>query len=322
MAVLITGGCGFLAQRLAQELLRRKPSDSKLGGQSAKDKNSTIESWSKLILLDISVPEESKQLPGVSYVAGDITDAALLEQVVTEDVTCIFHLAAVLSGAAEDNYDLGMRVNLDGTRALLDRCRAVGHVPVVVFASSVAVFGTPSGGSNKAMCELLISDASRRGFVDGRCVRLPTVVVRPGKPNSAASSFCSSIIREPLQGLPAVCPVHRQLSLWIQSPRTVVENLIHAGRVAVDESALSRTITLPGLTTTPEEMVAALGQAGGDTRLVEWSEDAVINRILTSWPGRIATPRALSLGFRADSDVRSIIRAFIDDDLVPTPMAP
>lgn len=317
MGVLITGGCGFLAQRIAKHILAS-------GLQATGDSKDQ-----RLVLLDIALPSGAERLQGAEYVAGDINDQDLLVKVVTTEIHSIFHLAAVLSGGAEANYPLGIKVNIQGTAALLDRCRVLGHRPRLVFASSVAVFGgtgasleqctedtspTPqsSYGTQKVVCELLIADASRRGFVDGRCVRLPTVAVRPGRPNSAASSFCSSIIREPLRGEAAVCPVKPDLPLWLQSPRLAVQNLLHAHSAALPPGVC--VVTGPGITTTPLEMVEALVQAGGDKALVRWKVDPAVDAILSSWPGYIHTPAARAWGFQSDRDVHSIVRAYIEDE--------
>eukprot|EP00475_Leptophrys_vorax_P034026 TRINITY_DN54397_c0_g1_i1.p1 TRINITY_DN54397_c0_g1~~TRINITY_DN54397_c0_g1_i1.p1 ORF type:complete len:274 (+),score=-23.21 TRINITY_DN54397_c0_g1_i1:109-822(+) len=232
------------------------------------------------------------------------------------------------------DYELGMKVNFDGTRALLSAIIAAGHCPRVIMTSSVAVFGAPgvgpgnealpysedtlvrprsSYGAEKAMAELLLADATRRGLLDARVVRLPTVVVRPGKPNAATSSFCSSIVREPLHGLPATCPVDPSLPLWLQSPRTVVANMLHAHRLPAARLADTRVITLPGLTTTPRELVDQLERFGADASLVSWERDPFINGIVASWPGAIHTPTARALGFKADSDVASLVQQYVSD---------
>jgi len=314
--VLITGGCGFLGHLLATHL--------------APD-------HSNLILLD-SAPPPQHRIPHARYVIGDVTDDKLLESVITTDVHCIYHLAAVPSSGAEANYDLGLRVNVDGTRAIIKQCKALGHFPRLVFSSSVAVYGPlpasvtegkeeghftdtttaypqSSYGIQKVIAELLIADATRRGFVDGRCLRLPTIIVRPGRPNTAASSFCSSIIREPLKGETAVCPVSPDLPLFVQSPRTVIRNLKHAMSIK-SLRGNERPITLPGLTTTPKEMAESLGVAHGDVNLIKWEHDPVIEKIVSSWPGFVDTPFANTLGFLADRSIQDIVNAFIEDNKV------
>nr|XP_024373235.1 uncharacterized protein LOC112281209 isoform X2 [Physcomitrium patens] len=273
----------------------------------------------------------------MEQVTGDVADAKLLESVITADVHRIYHLAALASSGSEANYELGLRANVDGTRAIIKRCKDMGHCPRLVFSSSVAVYGPlpasivegvdgetkftdtttafpqSSYGTQKLISELLINDATRRGFVDGRCLRLPTIVVRPGSPNTAASSFCSSIIREPLKGETAVCPVDPSWPLFMQSPRTVVRNLTHAMSIE-SLKGNERAITLPGFTTTPKEMVEALGEVGGDTKLVIWERDPVIEKIVYSWPGFVDTPFANSLGFHVDKSMKDIVTAYIEDN--------
>ncbi|HEU4376377.1 MAG TPA: D-erythronate dehydrogenase, partial [Telluria sp.] len=231
MKVLITGGAGFLGQRLARQLLDR--------GQLS-DSQGKVQAIDQLVLVDV-VPANDFGDRRVRVVTGDIADGALLRQAIDTETTSIFHLAAIVSGQAEADFDLGMRINLDASRLLLDICRELGHKPKVVFTSSVAVYGgrlpdvvqdstalnpQSSYGTQKAIGELLLNDFSRRGFVDGRVLRLPTISVRPGKPNKAASSFASGIIREPLNGEPSVCPVSPETRLWLLSPPRAIASLI------------------------------------------------------------------------------------------------
>src|SRR5215469_14155494 len=243
MRVVITGGCGFLGRRVALQLLGRDDVD-------------------ELVLFDnappaLPLPEDKR----VTLVTGDIAERAAVRRVISAGTDAVFHLAAVVSGQAEADTDLGYRVNLDGTRAVLDACRALGTCPRVVFASSLAVYGgvlapavgdetplTPqtSYGTQKAIGELLVNDYSRKGFVDGRAVRLPTVVVRPGRPNRAASTFASSIIREPLAGREAVCPVAADTLMALASPRRIVAGLILAHDLPGDAFGGSRSLQLPG----------------------------------------------------------------------------
>jgi nucleoside-diphosphate-sugar epimerase len=243
----------------------------------------------------------------------------------------VFHLAAVVSGAAEADYDLGLRVNVDGVRALLDACRALPQPPTFVFASSVAVFGgdlppvvedstmpTPqaSYGVQKLIGELLVQDFSRKGFIDGRSVRVPTVVVRPGLPNGAASGFASGIIREPLAGVEAVLPVDPDTEMWIASPRTVVRMFLHA--LALPESAWgwNRSLNLPGLVASMRDEMAALRKVGGESAaaLVREQPDDAVRRLVTTWAARFDTRRARSMGFTADADFESIVRAYVEDN--------
>ncbi|GAQ89764.1 NAD-dependent epimerase/dehydratase [Klebsormidium nitens] len=331
MTILISGGAGFLGQRLARALIKDQ---AVAPGPS----NEQSDGGTKLLLVDILEPVEP--IPGAQHVTGDITDPSFLASVLTEDVTSIFHLAAIVSSHAESDYDLGMKVNFDATRAIVERARALKTRPTLIFTSSVAVFGIPrqelhdansirkrqlsftettaitpqsSYGAEKGMAELLVADATRKGFIDGRAVRLPTVVVRPGKPNKAASSFASGIIREPLQGQPSVCPVDLDTPVWIQSPRKVVENLIRAHKLPAGTGPL--VITLPGLSVTAGELVDAMVRAGGRRELVRLEKQPDIERIVSSWPGRIETPVASSLGFEADRSIDDVVQAFVQDDL-------
>ena len=244
----------------------------------------------------------------------------------------VFHLAAIVSGQAEADTDLGYRVNLDGTRAVLDACRALRTCPRLVFASSLAVYGgelppavgddtplTPqtSYGTQKAIGELLVNDYSRKGFVDGRALRLPTVVVRPGRPNRAASTFASSIIREPLAGRDAVCPVSPDTVMALASPRRVVDGLLRAHDLPADAFGASRSLQLPGFSVTVGEMAAAVRRAGGATvhARIRWEPDPQIQQIVSGWPPALDAPRAAALGFTADSGIDEVVQAFIEDDL-------
>jgi nucleoside-diphosphate-sugar epimerase len=271
---------------------------------------------------------------------GDIADAALIERAVTASTDSVFHLAAVVSGQAEAEFDVGMRVNLDATRILLERCRRLARPPKFVFTSSLAVFGGPlpdpvpdnapvmpqaSYGAQKAMGELLVYDMTRKGYVDGRSLRLPTVTVRPGKPNKAASSFASGIIREPLAGVDAICPVEPTAAMWVTSPRTVVDNLIVGHEVAASRFAdagfaHTRSVNVPGLHVSVSGMVDALRRIAGDAAAarVKWQLDPAIDRIVSTWPTRFAPVLGPALGMRADADFDRVIRAYIADD-VPRP---
>ncbi len=321
MHVLITGGAGFLGVRLAKQLLLRGTLAGIGNAQQAID---------QITLLDV-VPATSIDDPRVRMVAGDIADPRTIAEAFGPQTLSVFHLAAVVSSQAEADFDLGMKVNFDATRLLLERARALGKGPRVVFTSSVAVFGgtlpdcvvdttaaTPqsSYGTQKAMGELLIADYSRRGFIDGRALRMPTVSVRPGAPNKAASSFASGIIREPLNGHDAVCPVAPETVMWLVSPRTAVDNLIHGHEVGGTALAASRVLNLPGLSVSVGEMVAALQRAAGDeaVKRIHWQPDEAVMRIVNSWPGKFATNRADALGFLHDSNYNDIVRAYVEDD--------
>jgi nucleoside-diphosphate-sugar epimerase len=307
MRIIVTGGGGFLGRRLIERLLRDGLGNDRVEAVTAFD----------------TVAPPPFEDARVRFVAADLCDEAAVGGAVGGGVDVAFHLAAVVSGAAEADLALGMRVNVDGTRTLLDALAAGGRPPRLVFASSVAAFGrvgpdgfvddatTPkpasSYGAEKVIGEYLVADRTRRGDVDGRSVRLPTVVVRPGKPNAAASSFASSILREPLAGAPAVLPVAESLRLWISSPDTVVGNLLHAAALPQEAFEGDATLNLPGITVVVAEMIAALGRAGGDTGLVERTPDARIGKIVASWPAGIHTDRANALGFRPDTDIDAIV---------------
>jgi nucleoside-diphosphate-sugar epimerase len=267
----------------------------------------------------------------VTAVAGDLADPALIERVVTPDTDSVFHLAAVVSGQAEAEFDVGMRVNVDATRALLERCRRLARPPKFVFTSSLAVFGgklpdpvpddallTPqtSYGSQKAIGELLVYDMTRKGYIDGRSLRLPTIAVRPGKPNKAASSFASSIIREPLNGVDAPCPVAASTRIWVSSPRTVIENLLVGHDVSAARFAHTRSINVPGMCVGVGDMVDALRRVAGDAVAdrVKWQPDPVIERIVVTWPPCFAPVLGPSLGMRADQEFEAIVRQYIEDE--------
>lgn len=306
--VLITGGGGFLGRKVAAALAARPDVE-------------------RLTLFDqapIADPPAKAEA-----VAGDLTDPDVVARIATADVDAVVHLAAVVSSGAEADFDLGMRVNIDGLRLLLERLRSLETRPKVVFASSVAAFGaTPpvvaddtatfpqsSYGAQKAIGEYIVNDMSRKGFIDGRTMRLPTVVIRPGKPNKAASSFASGILREPLNGEATVCPVRPDLPLWIASPRAVTAAFLHALETPADAWAPWRTINLSGITVTVEEMVAALGRAGGDTSLIEWRRDPQIEAIVETWPARFETTRADAMGFQRDKNIDAIIDFYKTDDI-------
>lgn len=320
MNILITGGTGFIGKQIAQKILSL--GKIKFEGQPDQDIN-------KVILFDAFVGENLPQDSRINVVTGDICNRELVSQI-TKDVDVIWHLAAVVSSAAESDFDLGMNVNLYGLLTLLEAVREHGHQPRVIFASGCAVFGgdlpdvvtdttvvTPksSYGMQKAVGELLVSDYSRKGFIDGRVLRLPTIVVRPGKPNKAASTFFSSIIREPLKGETAVCPVQANTPVFITSPRRCVESMIQAATLSPEHLGDKRIIPLPGLTVTVQQMLEALKQVAGQQALdlVKWEEDKTIQRIVKSWPVQVEASYAESLGFKADVNFESIIQAHIED---------
>jgi len=314
MRIVITGGCGFLGRRVALQLLERGDVD-------------------ELVLFDNAAP--ALPLPDdirLRAVTGDIADHDEVRRVICAGIDSVFHLAAVVSGQAEAETDLGYRVNLDGTRAVLDACRALGSCPRVVFASSLAVYGgvlppevgdetplTPqtSYGAQKAIGELLVNDYSRKGFIDGRAVRLPTVVVRPGRPNRAASTFASSIIREPLSGQESVCPVSPETVMALASPRRIVAGLVHAHDLPGAAFGANRSLQLPGFSVAVGEMAAAVRRAGGEAAYARilWKPDPQVQQIISGWPPVLRTPRAEAFGFAPDQSIDEVVQAFIEDDL-------
>jgi nucleoside-diphosphate-sugar epimerase len=268
----------------------------------------------------------------------DLSSPGAAEKLLAGRPDLIFHLAAVVSGEAEADFDKGYRVNLDGTRLLFEAIRKVGgdYKPRVVFASSIAVFGAPfpeaiddeflhapltSYGTQKAIGELLLADYSRRGLLDGIGIRLPTICVRPGRPNKAASGFFSGIIREPLSGQEALLPVPQTVRHWFASPRAAVGFLLHAAALAGEALGARRNLTMPGVCATVGEQIAALRKVAGDqaAKLIRPEPDPTIMRIVGGWPQNFDPKRALSLGFRADASFEEIIRIHIEDELQKTP---
>jgi len=317
MKIVITGGGGFIGFKLAKALLAR--------GTLAAEK------IARLTLVDQAFPTDLPKDPRLATLAGDISDPGFAERAIAADTTSIFHLAAVVSGAAEADFDLGMRVNLGGMRAVLDQTRKCAQPPRLVFASSVAAFGgelprvlddstTPapqtSYGSQKVMSEYLMSDFSRKGYIDGRSLRLPTIVVRPGKANAAASSFASAVVREPLNGVAYECPLPPETGVWLLSPRRVVEAFMHAHDLPAAKWGSNRVVNLPGITVTVAEMIEAMGRIAGAQaqKRVSFKLDARIDAIVKTWPVRFATPRAQALGFKADPGIDAVIRDYIADE--------
>jgi nucleoside-diphosphate-sugar epimerase len=321
MHILITGAAGMIGRKLTERLIK----DGGLNGN-------TIE---RLTLLDVVTPEapSGAALPAET-VAADLADAGTAARAIAGRPDVVFHLAGVVSGEAEIDFDKGYRVNLDGGQALFDAIRRVGdgYKPKVVFSSSMAVYGAPfppvipddfqltpltSYGTQKAMCELLLADLNRRGFLDGVGLRLPSIVVRPGKPNKAASGFFSSIIREPLAGEEAVLPVSEEVVHWHASPRSAVGFLIHAAGLTREQLGERINLMMPGVCCTVAEQIAALRRIAGEKAAarIRREPDPLIMRIVAGWPSRFEAARAKALGFRAENSFDEIIQAHIDDEL-------
>jgi D-erythronate 2-dehydrogenase len=324
MKVVITGGTGFIGRRLARRLLQRGALAGPDGREAAID---------ELVLFDTAPASPPFAADNrLKIVTGDVADAATMRRLIDGATGSVFHLAAVVSGQAEADTDIGYRVNLDGMRAVLEACRALGTRPRLVFSSSLAVYGgdmpaaitdetplTPqtSYGAQKAIGELLVNDYSRKGYVDGRCIRLPTIVVRPGRPNRAASTWVSSLFREPLSGAEVACPVSRDSAMACLSPRRLVAAMERIHDLPAERFGFSRTVLLPGISVSVAEMVEAVRRAGGEeaAQRIRWEPDPVIQRMVDGWPRAISAKRAASLGIAADADIDEIVRAFIEDDL-------
>jgi nucleoside-diphosphate-sugar epimerase len=324
MHILMTGAAGMIGRKLTARLVK----DGALNGR-------TIE---RLTLADVVTPEKSGGFAGrVEPVTADLSAPGEADKADTGRPDVIFHLAAIVSGEAELDLDKGYRINLDGTRAILDAIRKIGdgYRPRLVFTSSIAVFGAPfpsaipdefhltpltSYGTQKAMCELLLADYTRRGFVDGVAIRLPTISVRPGKPNRAASGFFSGIIREPLSGQEAILPVDESVRHWHASPRAAVGFLIHAAGLAADQLGSRIALTMPGVCCTVGEQIEALARVAGDkvAAHIRREPDAMIMRIVAGWPSRFDARRAVALGFTSELSFDEIIRVHVDDELAGT----
>ncbi len=305
--ILVIGAAGMVGRKLTARL-------AKEGG-------------AELILHDV-VPFEG------SSMVSDLSVPGEAEKLVAKRPDLIFHLAAIVSGEAEADFEKGYRINLDGTRRLFEAVRKVGdgYKPKIVFTSSIAVFGSPfpdaigdeflnapltSYGTQKAIGELLLSDYSRRGFFDGIGIRLPTICVRPGKPNKAASGFFSGILREPLAGQEAVLPVPDSVRHWFASPRAAIEFLLHASKIKTELLGTRRNLSMPGISATIAEEIESLRRVGGEkaVRLIRREPDATIMRIVEGWPRNFNARRALELGFRADPSFDDIVRYHVADEL-------
>jgi nucleoside-diphosphate-sugar epimerase len=320
MHILVTGAAGMIGRKLTARLIR----DGCLNGAHIE----------RLTLTDIVAPEEPKRLSGnIDTIAADLPAPGIAEKLVAQRPDVIFHLAGVVSGEAEVDLEKGYRVNLDGTRALLEAIRKTGdgYKPRLIFSSSIAVFGAPfphaipddfhltpltSYGAQKAMCEAMLADYTRKGILEGVGIRLPTIAVRPGKPNKAASGFFSGIIREPLSGEEAVLPVPESVMHTHASPRSAVGFLLHAAGLARSDIEPRINLTMPGVCCTVAQQIAALRRIGGDkvAARIRREPDALIARIVEGWPQRFDPKRAIALGFRAESSFDEIILIHIDED--------
>jgi D-erythronate 2-dehydrogenase len=321
MHILMTGAAGMIGRKLTARLVK----DGALNGKPIE----------KLTLIDVHAPDRPDRFNGaVEAIAADVADPAAMTAAVSKRPDVIFHLAAVVSAEAELDFEKGTRINLDGSRALMEAIRTVGngYRPRLVFTSSIAVFGAPfpdaiaddfhltpltSYGTQKAVIELLLADYTRRGFLDGVGIRLPSIVVRPGRPNKAASGFFSSIIREPLVGREAVLPVADSVLHWHASPRAAVGFLVHAALLDAKKLGPRVNLTMPGVCCTVAEQIAALRRVAGDkvAARIRREPDPLIARIVAGWPSRFDSRRALALGFRGETSFDEIIQVHIEDEL-------
>jgi len=319
MHILITGAAGMIGRKLTARLVKNGRLNDK--------------SIDRLTLIDVVQPEKPSGFAGaVELSTSDLSAPGAAAKAVAGKPEVIFHLAGVVSGEAETDFEKGYRVNLDGTRALLEAIRAAAYKPKVVFTSSIAVFGAPfpeaipddfhltpltSYGTQKAICELLLADYTRRGFLEGVGLRLPSIVVRPGKPNKAASGFFSGIIREPLAGQEAILPVADSVLHWHASPRSAVGFLIHAAGLTRAQLGDRINLTMPGVCCTVGEQIAALKRVAGDkvAARIRRAPDELVERIVAGWPQRFNARRAVAHGFKVEANFDDIIRAHIEDEL-------
>ena len=322
MHILIIGAAGMIGRKLTSALLK----SGQVGGKAI----------SKFTLTDVVEPAKIAFNGDVTTVVSDVSLPGEAAKLIASRPDLIFHLAAIVSGEAESDFDKGYRINMDGMRFLLEAIRQEGlrapYLPRLVFTSSIAVFGAPfpeaigdeffntpltSYGTQKAICELLLNDYSRKGFVDGVGIRLPTITIRPGKPNAAASGFFSNILREPLVGQEAVLPVSKDVRHWFASPRAAIGFLTHAAELDTTKLGWRRTLSVPGLSTTVGEEIEALRRVAGDkaVSLIKDVLDPKIISMVAGWPRNFDARRAISLGFKAEQSFDEIIRIHIEDEL-------
>lgn len=318
MHILITGAAGMIGRKISERLLK----DGRIGESRIR----------KLTLHDVVAPDtQPTESTTILPITGDISDRSVTDRLLAEKPDIVIHLAAIVSGEAEADFEKGYAVNLDGPRNLFESIRAQNYGPRVIYASSIAVFGTPfpepipdefhltpltSYGTQKAVGELLLNDYTRRGFFDGIGLRLPTICVRPGKSNKAASGFFSNIIREPLKGEEAVLPVDDTVRHWHASPRAAVGFFLHAAEMDLSTLGARRNLTMPGVAATVGEQLTALRKVAGDkaANLVRRAPDPVIKKIVSGWPTSFTADRAKEFGFSADDSFEAIVHAHIDDE--------
>jgi nucleoside-diphosphate-sugar epimerase len=326
MKVVITGGAGFVGLLLGRRIAKLGRLTNSSGESKAVD---------EIVLFDIAPQEpRAKDLDRrIRIEIGEISDKASVARLVDREDMSIFHLASVLSGGGEQDFDLAMRVNLDGHLHVLEAARALGSRPKVVFASSIAAFGgrdmpktvgdttkqTPQTtyGTTKAMGELLINDYTRKGFIDGRSARLPTVIVRPGKPNKAASSFASGVFREPLNGVECILPVGEDTIMPVLGYRSIVEGFVRLHETDGDMLGEDRAVTFPAINVTVREMIESLKRVAGNRHLgeIRVEKDPAIERIVASWPTALNFDKAKRIGLPLDPSLDSIVKAYIEDYL-------